>query len=117
MAMPEDADRIESLYLRALSRKPTADEIQSWTDFVNSKREVAITAPPPPQQSPTRPGPNNKQPGQPQTGRPQGQAGSAPGVGARMAARAGLAPQNPKLQAYEDMFWALLNSSEFSFNH
>jgi hypothetical protein len=23
----------------------------------------------------------------------------------------------PKQQAYEDMFWALLNSSEFLFNH
>jgi hypothetical protein len=23
----------------------------------------------------------------------------------------------PKQQAYEDMFWALLNSSEFIFNH
>jgi hypothetical protein len=25
--------------------------------------------------------------------------------------------RTPRVQAYEDLFWALLNSSEFSFNH
>lgn len=26
-------------------------------------------------------------------------------------------PPTAKQQAYEDLFWALLNSSEFAFNH
>ena len=116
MAMPEDADRIDSLYMRALSRKPTADETRKWTEFVNAKRDVAITGPPPAQRPPLRLAPI-RQPGQKPAGGPQGQSPAGPGAGARMAVRVGMGRQSPKLQAYEDMFWALLNSSEFSFNH
>ena len=36
---------------------------------------------------------------------------------ARLAPQAALASQSPEAQAYEDLFWALLNSSEFIFNH
>lgn len=36
---------------------------------------------------------------------------------ARLAPQAAKLSQTPETQAYEDLFWALLNSSEFLFNH
>jgi hypothetical protein len=117
MAMEEDGDRIESLYLRSLSRNPTAEERQRWIAFVNAPREVIVTSTAPFQSAQARSGASGVQPGQNNPGGQRGQAGAGPGVGARMAARVAAARQNPKLQAYEDMFWALLNSSEFAFNH
>src|SRR5262249_54339005 len=58
------ADKIESLYLMAVSRPPTADELKKLTAYV------------------TKGGPSG----------------------------------DPK-KALADVFWALLNSSEFGFNH
>ncbi|WP_394822632.1 DUF1549 domain-containing protein [Pendulispora albinea] len=55
-----DEAKIRALYMRTLSRPPTAEETEHWVKFVNA---------------------------------------------------------NPMRQAYEDLLWALLNSSEFLFNH
>ncbi len=116
LAMPGgDADRINSLYLRTLARKPTATELTRWTEFLAAPREVVIAKPgdlPPP---PPRPNPA-------MAGKP-GQQGMGAGRGAadplqRMAfVRNRNNTPTAKQQAYEDMFWALLNSSEFLFNH
>ncbi|HLK60823.1 MAG TPA: DUF1549 and DUF1553 domain-containing protein [Chthonomonadaceae bacterium] len=115
MAMPgDDAAKIEALYLRTVSRKPTATELQKWTDFVNAPREVTISPRPAnqPPPGPMRPG---------QAGKPSQGQGARGGPGPDPLARLGARPmgQRPtaRLQAYEDLFWALLNSSEFVFNH
>ena len=114
MAMPgEDASKIEALYLRTFSRKPTATETKNWTEFVNAPREVFAdtSAPLTPMQrrqqaQAMKPGANKgkKMSGGPDVFNALNQRGRSLGA-------------TPKLQAYEDMFWALLNSSEFTFNH
>jgi hypothetical protein len=112
-----DRDKIESLYLRTVSRKPTPAEINKWTAFLNEPRDT-IT--------------DNSAPEAAQTGRAGGgmfnrmQKGAAKGMKrggggpdplARIAGRLNANDASPKEQAYEDLFWALLNSSEFIFNH
>jgi hypothetical protein len=112
MAMPgEDAQKIESLYLRTVSRKPTAAELRKWTTYVTAPREVILddSAPQPP---PTRR--QAQQMLKPKQGKKNMSGG--PDVLARLGAR-NATSQTPQQQAYEDVFWALLNSSEFMFNH
>lgn len=90
LALPGgDKEKIENLYLRTLTRLPTSKEAAYWSRFLNAPRNVALN-------------------GAPTSGKERSRFG-----GERFAMRAG----TPKQQAYEDMFWALLNSSEFIFNH
>src|SRR5258708_35552115 len=43
MSMPgADDAKIESLYLRTVSRKPTSIELKRWTDFLNEPRETVV---------------------------------------------------------------------------
>lgn len=113
LAMPgSDAQKIEALYLRTLSRKPTATEVTQWTQFISAPRDPATDGAVPPPGS-----------------RPQMRLNAGGKQGKRMQANAGFNPlaraanridpafKTAKSQAYEDMFWALLNSSEFLFNH
>ncbi len=102
-----DADKIEMLYLRTLSRRPSQQELQKWLAFLNEPREVVTTPPPPAQPifGRFRPGANGPGPR-----RPMGDPLQR--LGARFAGQ-----QTAKQQAFEDLFWALLNSSEFIFNH
>ncbi len=118
LTMPgTDAQKIEALYLRTLSRKPTATELTKWTQFLNEPREMVADN-----------GAPQARPAQPM--RPNGKAANAAGKGgkkmqaptgfnplARAANRIDPAFKTAKGQAYEDLFWALLNSSEFLFNH
>jgi hypothetical protein len=85
-----DGARIEALYLRAYGRLPRAEEQARWTAFLNAERTAAPAMAPPAD--------------------PKGPA-------ARLDRQAAKAPGNPKAQALGDVFWCLLNSSEFSFNH
>lgn len=88
----DDASKIDALVLRVLSRKPTDAERTKWVNYV----QVAGKTP-----RPTIPPPKRGGPG----AGPLGRLGNkAPPVDARRA-------------AYEDVMWALLNSSEFVFNH
>jgi hypothetical protein len=96
LAMPVgDEQKIEALYVRALSRRPTAAELKRWTAFVSAPRERVLDVAPSPAPSTAK--------------------GNDPL--ARIAARMKPYPAGPREQAYEDMFWALLNSSEFMFRH
>jgi hypothetical protein len=98
-----DAAAIEALYLRTLSRRPSQEELDHWTAFVKAPREAVAwqpPAPPPPKRG------NNP--------------AKAAFVGERRLARTErLVPrqETPRQQAFEDVLWALLNSTEFTFNH
>lgn len=105
-----DAKKIEELYLRTVSRKPTATELKKWAAFLDAPRELVLTETPPA-------GPPGRLRRPPNNGAAR-RAGGGPDPLARIAARAGQGSSGtPRVQAYEDMFWALLNSSEFMFNH
>jgi hypothetical protein len=100
----DDAPKIETLYLRTLSRLPTADEVARWTAFVQD----APDGPAP--ERPPRPSPR------PDGGAPP-PAPSQPDPLRGLENRAGNQRAGRRVRAYEDMLWALLNSSEFVLNH
>ncbi len=103
LAMPVgDTPKIEQLYLRTLSRMPTAAEVARWTKFLNADREVVNTGKPKPVA--------RVQDGKTAKGTPQDPM-------RRIAARLKPGEATPKSQAFEDLQWALLNSSEFFFKH
>ena len=85
-----DAAKIEALYLRTLSRKPTAEEITRWVRFLDE----ATSAPE-------------------ESAAPKG----APGPLGKIGRKLGSVAKTPRDRAYEDLFWALLDSSEFAFQH
>ncbi len=99
---------VEALYLRTLSRKPTMAEAAMWKHYVNEARPVAATAPlaQVPQEI-TRAKKNGK----------KGAPNSGYNPLAKAAGKLRSVAATPRQQAYEDMMWALLNSSEFMFNH
>jgi len=104
-----EADKIEALYLRTLSRKPTSAEVTQWTQFVNEPRDVTKQRPNPAQPAPARGG---------KKGKAQGAGKKGPGEPlGRFGGRIPTVARTAKDQAFEDVFWALLNSSEFFFNH
>ena len=88
----DDAAKIDALVLRVLSRSPTAAERTKWVDYVQTAMKTPRATIPPPKRG-------------------------GPGAGplGRLGVRA--APADPRRAAYEDVMWALLNSSEFVFNH
>ena len=102
----DDALKIEALYLRTLSRKPTAAETARFIAYVDAPREVVA---------------ENK--GQARQliklGRHEKKSPQKNPIGVIDRAARKLDPSEPtaKQQAYEDVFWALLNSSEFIFQH
>ena len=122
MAMPGDDDaKIESLYLRTLSRKPLPTELSYWREFVNKPREVTLTdGPPLPQIGAGRRRMIDQPVGLPKAAKQAGKGKRNNGFDplARFSANRQMAlATTPKQQAYEDVFWTLLNSSEFIFNH
>lgn len=90
-------DAVTAMYLRALSRMPNAEEIASASDYVDG-----ATAEPP---ATTGAGAERKKRGK----------GKADPL--TQLARKNPVTLDPKRAAYEDLYWALLNSSEFVFNH
>jgi hypothetical protein len=102
----DDALKIEALYLRTLSRLPTAAETKRWVEYVNAPREVVAE--------------NKAQQRElMKLGRHEKRSAKKNPLGALERAARKLDPSEPtaKQQAYEDVFWALLNSSEFMFQH
>jgi hypothetical protein len=108
LAMPgvaaQDPARVEALTLRVLTRLPTPEETARAVSFLAEAQQPAAPAPaaPPPAR---RPGPQkNAKPGVPDPLR-------------GLADRAGNAPASARVRAWEDILWAMLNSSEFVLNH
>jgi len=75
--------------------------VERWTRYVGEARDVVRTKPP------------EGAPGKPGRGGRQGSVELPPKIAKQLQGRPGTARQ----QAFEDVFWALLNSSEFFFNH
>jgi len=119
LTMPgTDAQKIEALYLRTLSRKPTATELTQWTKFVDAPREMVGGSAQPQAGGGLR---QQRMRQNAQAAKGQGKRGPQANTGfnplARAANKIDPAFKTGKGQAYEDLFWALLNSSEFLFNH
>jgi hypothetical protein len=89
LAMPGGDDaRITELYLRTLSRLPTPEELAKWSTFVGQEEAAN-----------------------------EGKLPKGGGDPLRQLNKQKIRDRQPRVQAYEDLFWALLNSSEFAFNH
>jgi len=100
-AQGDDASKIESLYVRTLSRFPSADETARWQAFLAD----AMQAPaPPPAAPPVGKDAKARKPKQPD-----------PLSG--LENRATTPREDARVRAYEDLLWTLLNSSEFVLNH
>ena len=111
----DDAKRLESLYLRALSRSPTSGERERWLQFLAD----ALGSPDAARPDASVPESRKRSPGSPSpvpTGRKV--ASSSPPDPLRgLGDRASLWQANARIRAWEDVLWALLNSSEFVLNH
>ncbi len=95
LAMPgDDAQKIDALYVRALSRRPSTEEVERWSRFVETVKGS-------PESAPMR---DAKSAGPPDPLR-------------GLEVRAGRQHADARARAYEDILWALLNSSEFVLNH
>src|SRR5262249_50319170 len=117
LAMPgdgaQDPSRIEALYLRVLSRLPTRAETERLTKFVVDAMAPPTdpVASPAPAPTPGPPGPAAK-PGKPTkqpTTPPKNGRTPAPDPLRGLADRAGNAPANARVRAWEDVLWTLLN--------
>jgi hypothetical protein len=105
MALPGDDDeKIKSLYLRTLSRAPDAGEIAAAKEaLANPAIEDEEPAADPKVEAKTKDRKGK--------GRGKGVVGAKGAKAGKTRAAQG------KKAAYEDLFWALLNSSEFALNH
>ncbi|MEO8798145.1 MAG: hypothetical protein ABI551_09690, partial [Polyangiaceae bacterium] len=114
--------RVRALTLRTLSRPPTDDELAKWVTFVQTPRDVVLTPDAPTTPTATTPPPAPTVGKRTANDVKRGQKRKAAGdplsrVEARLEARADKGHRDAKHQAYEDLMWAQLNSSEFNFNH
>jgi hypothetical protein len=105
----DDKAKIEALYLRALSRPPTPDEVARWTQFLaDAQAEPETPVAPPVAIPPARA--NHEKP------KKRGKV-EQPDPLRSLEGRAGTLRATARVRAYEDLFWTLLNSSEFVLNH
>ncbi|AKV00863.1 hypothetical protein AKJ09_07526 [Labilithrix luteola] len=88
-----DEEKIDELALRVFGRKATTEERAKWVMYVQTSGRAAATIPKP-----------KRTPG-----------GKGAGALGRLGSKA--KGGDPRREAYEDLFWAWLNSSEFVFNH
>ena len=103
----DDASKIEALYVRTLSRFPTAEETATWTKYVADASAAPDPAPP------TPPGPK---PASKAANGGKGGKGK-PDPLARLETRPPVTRETARVRAFEDVLWTLLNSSEFVLNH
>ncbi len=99
-----EGERVDAIFLRTLSRKPSDAERDVFVRYLASPptlgdEPVAAGDAPGPRARPAMPGK-----------KPRGRDPLA-----RLAAAAG--SRDPKVAALEDVAWSLLNSSEFALNH
>lgn len=109
LAFPGDDDvaRIDSLYIRVLSRPPTAEETETWTKYL-AEASAAAESPPPARATPPKEG---------GTQAPDPRKTQAPDPLRGLGDRAGNLQASKRVRAWEDLLWTLLNSSEFVLNH
>jgi len=105
----DDASKIEALYLRSLCRLPSPAEVARWTEFLaDAQAQPDGVAPGPvplPADRTRREMPKkHAKPEQPDPLR-------------NLEGRAASVRATARVRAYEDLFWTLLNSSEFVLNH
>jgi hypothetical protein len=103
----DDSAKIETLYVRTLSRLPSSEEVTGWQAFLSS----AMATPAPVTASPV-PSPQAAKAAEGGKGRKK-----QPDPLARIENRATTPREDGRVRAYEDMVWTLLNSSEFVLNH
>ncbi len=84
-----DEEKIDALALKVLARPATAEERERWLAYVREAHGERT--------------------------KPKPKAGKRDPLERLSNRRAGAVP--PRTAAYEDLLWALLNTSEFSFNH
>jgi hypothetical protein len=106
-----DKDKVTALYVRTITRAPSAEELDYWTRYVAEPRAVEAAPQPPPPAPLPPPSKATKKNGK------AGNKPAGPDALARLEARDLNAHPDSRRQAYADLFWALLNSSEFAFNH
>jgi hypothetical protein len=109
LGMPGDAAadpvRLESLYLRVLSRLPDREEIAFWTKFVADADAAPEPAPGPARAAGAR------------AKKSMAAGGRQPDPLRNLGDRAGAYRANARARAWEDILWTLLNASEFVLNH
>jgi hypothetical protein len=112
-----DADKIQAIYARVLSRLPTKDEVDRWNQFVaDASTSAAVTsAPTPAAHDGTSPASSRRDRG----ARAPAKSGkiAQPDPLRNLEGRVGVEHASARMRAYEDLLWTLLNSSEFVFNH
>jgi hypothetical protein len=91
-----DAEKVDALTMMVLARHATAEERERWSAYVAGAEARATQA--------VNPKPAAKAAG-------SGKRGPLDRLSNRRP------PVTPKVAAYEDILWSLLNSSEFTFNH
>jgi hypothetical protein len=115
-----DADKIEALYLRTVSRRPTPEESDYFVRYVNEPHAADVEPPAPGGAPGGGAGPLARLralKGQAQGGKKKaGPNLAGPDPLGRLELR-DARTVDPKRRGFEDVFWALLNSSEFTFNH
>jgi len=88
-----DAEKVDLLAVRVLSRHATPEERDRWTKYISEADSRAADAAKAPKK------------------KPAGKSGPLDRLANRKA------NVTPKQAAYEDIVWSMLNSSEFTFNH
>jgi hypothetical protein len=108
MTMPgDDAAKIETLYLRVLSRMPAPDETERWSKVVAEAQAAPDATAPPPAGAARRP-----------PGAKGGKGGKARAPDPLRALESRAAREgSARVHVFEDVLWTLLNSSEFVLNH
>lgn len=103
----DDASKIEALYLRTLSRFPTAEETASWVKYVSDAESLQPSG-----FSPQPVGPAARADRRsPKADKPKKDPLQ------KLENRAPVTRETARVRAFEDVLWTLLNSSEFVLNH
>lgn len=105
-----DAEKVQALYLRTVHRRATEAEVARAVAYLDQAEKL-----PEPSAAPA-PGPAPSPPGKGGKGKKKAPSGDAAQLARLAAGRAG-ASADGRTRAFEDLFWALLTSSESLLNH